>query len=61
MKTKLLKIKVGEVYIDGKNYDVFQNAWQKQSEKGVIYYESRNVIFVHEVEKQKEEDNPITA
>ena len=60
MKTKVLKIKIGEVFIDGKNYDVYQKAWQRKSKEGVIYYETKNVIFVQEVET-KEEKEILTA
>mgnify|MGYP001592942995 CR=1 FL=1 len=54
MKTKILKIKIGEVFIDGKSYDVFKEAWQKESKDGTIYYETKEIIFVNEVEIKKE-------
>lgn len=53
-KQKVLKIKVGEVYIDGKNYNVMQTAWKKESkDKKRIYYEIRQPIFVQEIEKKE--------
>lgn len=57
MKTKVLKIKVGSVFIDGKSHDVFQEAWQKTSKDGKkVYYETKLPIWVQEVEtKDKEE------
>ncbi len=58
-KTKVLKIKVGSVYIDGKSHDVFQDAWEKVSKKGEPYYEIRSVVFISEVEK-KESSAPAT-
>lgn len=54
-KTKVLKIKVGTAYINNQNVDVFQDAWEKISKEGNTYYETRNVIFVREVETK---DNP---
>ncbi len=30
-KTKVLKIKIGTCYVDGKNIDVFNEAWEKQA------------------------------
>lgn len=53
---KVLKIKVGEIYQDGRSIDVFQTAWEKKSKKGVKYYEIRTPIFVQEIpDKVKEE------
>ena len=49
-KTKILKVKVGEVYIDNKSYPVMQTAWKKTSKKGDTYYEIRTPIFIQEVE-----------
>jgi hypothetical protein len=47
---KILKIKVGDVFIDGKNYPVFQTAWKKESkDKKTTYYEIREPIFIQEV------------
>jgi len=54
MKTKVLKIKIGEVFIDGKSHDVFKEAWQRESKDGKIYYETKDIIFVNEVETKKE-------
>lgn len=53
MSTKVLKIKVGSVFIDGKSHDVYQDAWAKESKDGKKYYEIRNPIFVQEVETKK--------
>ena len=47
---KILKIKVGSVYIDGKSHDVFQDAWEKTSKAGKKYYEIKLPVFVSEVE-----------
>lgn len=51
MKEKILKIKVGEVWIDGRNVPVFLTAFQKTSKKGGTYYEARQQVFVQEIEK----------
>jgi len=52
---RILKIKVGEVFIEGKNYNVMQTAWKKLSkDKKTAYYEVRTPIFVQTI-KQKEE------
>jgi len=52
---KVLKIKVGEVYIDGKNYSVMQTAWKKQSKDGkVTYYEVRTPIFIQTIKEKQE-------
>ncbi len=53
-KTKVLKIKVGEVYIDGKNHNVMQTAWKKTSKDGKkTYYEVRQLIFVQDIEPKQ--------
>ena len=57
---KLLKIKIGSVYIEGKSHDVFQDAWEKTSKEGNTYYEIRNPVFVQEV-KKKEEKKKVEA
>ena len=52
---KVLKIKVGEVYIDGKSHNVMQTAWKKTSKDGkTTYYEVRTPIFVQTIEPKKE-------
>ena len=59
-KIKILKIKVGSAYINGKSVDVFSDAFQKTSKDGkTTYYEIRQPIFVQEIEKQenKEKEN----
>jgi hypothetical protein len=53
---KVLKIKVGEVYINGKNESVFQTAWKKKSKDGkVAYYEARYPIFVQTIKPKESE------
>jgi hypothetical protein len=54
MKQKILKIKVGDVYIDGKNHAVYQTAWRKESKKGGVYYELKSAIFPSEIEKRED-------
>ena len=46
MKQKILKIKVGDVFIDGKNHPVMQTAFQKTSKEGNTYYVISNPVFV---------------
>lgn len=56
VKQKILKIKVGEVYIDKKRHPVYQTAWK--SPKG--YYVLNQFITPSEVEikeKDKQQDN----
>ena len=55
MKQKILKIKVGEVFIDGKNHPVMQTAFQKTSKDGNTYYVISNPVFVQEIETKQEE------
>jgi len=58
---KILKIKVGEVFIDKQNYPVFQTAFEKLSkDKKTKYYEIRNAVFVQEV-KDKPQNEPVDA
>jgi len=55
-KKKVLKIVVGQVYIDGKSYNVTQDAWEQTSKKGETFYEIRSPVFVNQVEvKDKDE------
>lgn len=49
---KILKIKVGEVFIDGKNYPVFNTAFPKTSKDGNVYYHIDSPIFVQEVKEK---------
>jgi|GEM_PF-3081085 len=50
---KILKIKVGEVFIDNKNIPVFSTAFPKVSRDGkVTYYVKQEVIFVQEVKEK---------
>lgn len=55
-ETKVLKIKIGSVFIDGKSYPVYQEAWQQESKKGNKYYEAREPIFVQTVKKKTQEE-----
>ncbi len=56
-KTKVLKIKVGEVFINGQTYPVMQTAWKKVSkDKKTTYYEVRSPIFVQEIEPKQQEE-----
>lgn len=50
---KMLKIKTGEVYIDGKSYSVFTTAFQKKAKSGEVYYELRQPVFVKEYEEKQ--------
>lgn len=54
-KTKVLKIKMGEVYVNEKTYPVYQTAWKKTSKKGETYYQMSIPIFVQEVDLKKKE------
>ena len=56
---KVLKIKVGEVYIDGKSHSVMQTAWKKTSKDGkTTYYEVRTPIFVQTIKpKEGKQEN----
>ena len=47
---KLLKIKVGDVFLNGKSEPVFMTAFPKESKKGETYYEIRQPVFVQEFE-----------
>lgn len=51
---KVLKIKVGEVYIDGKSYNVMQTAWKRESkDKKTTYYEVRQPIFIQTIKVEE--------
>ena len=52
-KQKIIKVKVGEVYINGKNESVWQTFWKKTSKQGKSYYEARIVAFPSEVAKKE--------
>lgn len=52
---KVLKLKVGSVYIDGKSHDVFQEAWEKVSKSGQVYFEARTPVFVQDVTPKQAE------
>jgi len=51
---KVLKIKTGSVYIEGKTYNVMTEAWETEGKSGKKYYELRLPIFVNEVNKKPE-------
>lgn len=59
-KVKILRIKVGEVFINKEigNKNVFMTAYKKTSKDGKTnYYETKTPIFVNEIElKEKKED-----
>jgi len=60
MKQKILKIKVGEIFIKGESIPVFATAWEKKSKDGKKYYETTQVIFENEIEvpdKENKENN----
>jgi len=49
----VLKLKIGEVYINGQNYPVMQTAWKRHSKDGkTTYYEVKTPIFVQNVGKK---------
>lgn len=54
---KILKIKVGEVFIEGKSYPVFNMAFPKTSKDGkTTYYKVEQPIFVQEVNEKPKVD-----
>ena len=56
-KKKVLKIAIGEVYIDGKNHTVYQTAWKVEDKD---FYRVSLPIFVNEVKpKAKESKNNV--
>ncbi|HRZ85391.1 MAG TPA: hypothetical protein P5277_01290 [Candidatus Paceibacterota bacterium] len=63
MKQKILKIKVGDVFVDGKNIPVMQTAFQKKSKDGNTYYIISNPVFVQEIEvnNHKQEKESLEA
>jgi hypothetical protein len=47
---KILKVKVGEVFVGDKSLPVFETYFPKTSKDGkTTYYETKKVIFVQEV------------
>lgn len=58
VKQKIIKIKVGEIYINGRNESVWQTFWRKESKKGQVYYEAKVIAFPGEVEKKEFEKQP---
>jgi hypothetical protein len=47
---KILKIKVGEVYIDGKTHAVYNTAFPETSKDGkTVYYKITNTVFIQEI------------
>lgn len=55
VKQKIIKVKVGEVYLNGKNESVFKTYWRKESKAGKVYYEARDVAFPSEIELKGKE------
>lgn len=56
---KILKIKIGEVYIDGKTHPIFNTAFPKTSKDGkTVYYTLNTPIFVQEVKEKPKEVKP---
>lgn len=53
---KILKIKVGEVFIEGKSYPVFKTAWKRKSKEGNEYWVAEDMIFVNEIERCEKEE-----
>ena len=45
---KYIKIKTGDVYINGRNVPVFQTAWERVSKNGITYYEIVSPVFIQE-------------
>ena len=58
VKQKIIKVKVGEVYVNGKNESVFKTFWRKESKAGKVYYEARDVAFPGEVEIKEKNKQP---
>lgn len=56
MKVNIIKVKVGEIFSNGKKQDVFQTFWEKESAKGVKYFECRVVAFKSSIEKIEKEE-----
>ncbi len=53
---KILKVKVGEVFVGDKSIPVFETYFPKTSKDGnTTYYETKKVIFVQEVADKKPE------
>ena len=48
--TKIIKIKVGDVFVKGIGYSVFTKAYERVSKSGVSYFERTEPVFVNEVE-----------
>lgn len=56
---KILKIKMGEVFIEGKSYPVFKTAFPKTSKDGkTVYYLVSEPVFVQEVKDKPKEIKP---
>ena len=60
MKNKVLKIKVGDVFVNGKNFPVMQTAFQKKSKDGNNYYVVTSPVFVQEIEIPEKETKELT-
>ena len=49
MKKRVIKIKIGDVYINGKNHPVFTEAWEQNSKEGNFFI-IKHPVFINEVE-----------
>ncbi|GAG76742.1 unnamed protein product [marine sediment metagenome] len=56
VEQKILKIKTGELFFEGKSHDVFVTAWEKTSKKGVKYFEIRTPVFQQTITKEEVEE-----
>lgn len=61
MQQKIIKLKVGEVFIDGKNHPVMKTFFQKTSKKGETFYQATEVAFVQVIEKKEFQPSKIEA
>lgn len=56
---KILKIKIGEAWVNNKNVPVFATAFEKLSkDKKTKYYEVRQPVFVQEVQEKPQPVKP---
>ena len=53
METKVLKIKIGTCFVDGKSVDVFNEAWEKTSKDGKTTYKTHQIVNLdlHDINK----------
>ena len=52
---QIAKLKVGEIYIDGKNHPVYKTGWLKKTKEGKPYFEFVETLFVQTIEKKEKE------